>query len=81
MAKEKKIPPIKLTAEQKSDAIEQIRYYFLTERDEEMGNLGAEMLLDFITEKIGKHYYNQGITEAQRFVSEKTEDLFGLLIY
>lgn len=69
-----------MTAEQKREAIAEIRDYFATEREEEIGGLAAEMILDFITDKIGKHYYNQGITDAQSFMTEKVEDLYGLLI-
>lgn len=58
--------------------IADIQKYFLSERDEEIGNLSAELLLRFMIEKIGPAIYNQGIRDAHSLLSKKLEDLYGL---
>ena len=58
--------------------IADIQEYFLNERDEEIGNLSAELLLRFMIEKIGPAIYNQGIRDAHSLLSKKLEDLYGL---
>lgn len=73
-------PRIELSKEQKRQAIQHIREYFATERDEEMGDLAAEILLDFMTQKIGPIYYNQAISDVQKYMNEKIEDLYSLMI-
>ncbi len=68
----------KLTKETKQQIIFDIQKYFSDERDEQIGNLSAELLLQFIIEKVGPAIYNQGIHDAHSFVSEKIEELYGL---
>ena len=68
----------KLTKETKQQIIFDIQKYFSDERNEEIGNLSAELLLQFIIEKVGPAIYNQGIHDAHSFVSEKIEELYGL---
>ena len=68
----------KLEKEVKAEIISSIQEYFINERDEEIGNLSAELLLQFIIEKVGPAIYNQGIHDAHSFVSEKIEELYGL---
>ena len=67
-----------LSKELKKQAVDDIKKYFLENRDEEMGQLAAELLLDFMIEKVGKVIYNQGIKDAHTFMSEKVEDLYAL---
>ncbi len=67
-----------LSKELKKQAVDDIKKYFLEHRDEEMGQLAAELLLDFMIEKVGKVIYNQGIKDAHTFMSEKVEDLYAL---
>jgi uncharacterized protein (DUF2164 family) len=69
---------IKLSKEQKQELIAKIKDYFLSERDEELGDLGAGILLDFILEKIAPVIYNQGIADAYKYLNDKLPDLFDL---
>lgn len=69
---------IELTKDLKISALNEIKKYFSTERDENMGDLSAELFLNFITEKIAPFFYNQGIRDAHQYMSEKLEDLYGL---
>lgn len=70
---------IELSKEQKKRAIQDIREYYARERDEEIGNLAAEIILDFIIEKIGPYIYNQAVADVQKYMSEKIEDMYGLM--
>lgn len=69
---------IELTKDLKIQAINEIKKYFSTERDENIGDLSAELFLDFITEKMAPFFYNQGIRDAHQYMNERLEDLFGL---
>ena len=46
--------------------IAEIKHYFAKERDEDLGDLAAGMVLDFITEKLAPDFYNQGVDKAYR---------------
>mgnify|MGYP000483553848 CR=1 FL=1 len=67
-----------LEKEIKMQAIDEIRKFFLTERDENIGDLAAELILDFFTEKIASYFYNEGIRDAHKYMYDKLEDMFGL---
>lgn len=68
----------KLTKEVKEKLVTDIQIYFRDERDEEIGNLSAELLLQFMIDKLGPAIYNQAIRDAHSLVSKKIEDLYGL---
>jgi uncharacterized protein (DUF2164 family) len=67
-----------LTIDQKKEMIRQIQNYFDKERDEEIGDLAAMMLLDFIIDELAPVFYNLGIADSHAFVTDKLEDLFGM---
>ena len=70
---------IQLSKEQKSKASAKIKEYAEENFEIEIGNLQAEIFLDFITKNIGIYYYDKGIIDASDFMSEKAEDLCLLL--
>jgi Uncharacterized conserved protein len=70
---------IPLTKEQKSSARDKIREYMAETFEIEIGNLQAEIFLDFITKNIGIYYYNQAVADSLAFITEKTEDLYLLM--
>ena len=72
---------IKITREKRKEMINSIKIYFDKERDEELGDLGASIILDFIIKDIAPEFYNQGIFDAYSFMSEKTEDMLGIQKY
>lgn len=71
---------IKLSKEEEKFALEEIVHFFDKERDEEIGNLAAAMLLEFFVEKIGPSVYNQAIADAQKYMTSKAEDLYSLML-
>lgn len=69
---------IQLTKDQRKASIEDIKNYFFNERDEELTELAASLLLDFILINIGPHIYNQAIKDSYNFMGEKIDELFTL---
>ncbi|MBC8377376.1 MAG: DUF2164 domain-containing protein [FCB group bacterium] len=59
----------------KDNLIQQIQTYFTTEMSQELGNFEAEFLLDFFSENIGPHYYNQAIRDVQKHLSGYVDTL------
>ena len=69
---------IELRKEVKQELIESIKSFFASERDEDLSDFQASVVLDFITVTVGPHIYNQAIADAHDFLSAKLEDLYGL---
>ena len=76
----KKYNRIKLSKEKKEYMLAEIQSYFLKEKGEEIGNLAASLLLDFIIEKLAPEFVNQGIYEAYNYMDERLEDVLNLQI-
>jgi uncharacterized protein (DUF2164 family) len=72
---------IKINKEKKVELIKLIKEFFEKERDEDLGDLAASIVLDFITKEIGPEFYNQGVLDSYRYINEKTEDLLGIQKY
>lgn len=58
--------------------LEELQRYYWKERDEELSNLGAELLLDFIINEIGPYIYNKAVEDCHAYMYERVEDLLGL---
>ncbi len=71
---------ITFTPEEKRALIGRLRDYFVTEFDVPLGEIGAEMLLDFLQEDIGAYYYNKGLHDAQIALRHNL-DAFDDMIY
>lgn len=70
---------IKLNDVRKKEIVEEVQSYFRNEHDESIGELKAEMFVDFFIEKLGPKIYNQAISDANSFIQEKLIDLEGIL--
>lgn len=62
---------IKIPKEQKIQIISLLQQYFRKERDEEIGDLPAEFLMDFMMKQISPFIYNQAINDVQSVISQK----------
>lgn len=60
--------------------IDLIKSYFQKERDEELGDLSAMMILDFFIKELAPEFYNQGVADSYTYLNDKIEDLFSLQI-
>ncbi len=69
---------ITLTKEQRDEMIPEIKNFFLQERDEEIGELAAGLVLDFFLEKMAPEFYNQGVSDSHQYMRDSAEDLLSL---
>lgn len=65
----------RLTDEQRRTAIDQIIHFFDQERDEQIGVIAAEKLLNFFLENIGSDLYSKGVNDAKGALEKRLEDL------
>lgn len=70
-----------LTKPERDEMISEIKHFFQIERDEDIGDLAADIVLDFILEKLSPKFYNRGLADAHDYFLERTEDLLGLQKY
>lgn len=67
-----------LRKETKEDMISAIKTYFLNEREEELGDLASNLMLNFIVDELAPEFYNIGIQDAYKYMSDRSEDLLAL---
>jgi uncharacterized protein (DUF2164 family) len=74
--------PLKLPREQIDLLISRIQHYFQDERDESIGQLGAENLIHLMINEVGPYLYNQAIEDAAKLIADRSasleEDLYAL---
>jgi uncharacterized protein (DUF2164 family) len=68
---------IKFQDETRTRLVESIKRYFREELDDEIGELKASLLLDFVTTEIGASVYNQAVRDVQARLQEQVTDLDG----
>ena len=66
---------IELPDDTTAELIASIRRYFLEERDEEIGELQASFLLEFVLKEIGPSIYNQAVVDAQAVLRDRVAEL------
>ncbi|MBC2604803.1 DUF2164 domain-containing protein [Pelagicoccus albus] len=68
---------IEPTKEQLPELISSIQSYFREEWDQEVSELKARLLLDYVMKEIAPVAYNKGIRDAESYFRQKIEDLPG----
>lgn len=68
-------PSITLTDEQKKALKEEIHAYYLDERDEDIGILLQEGLLDLFMERLAPIVYNKALDDAKYWFSRRLDDV------
>ncbi|MHA7777857.1 DUF2164 domain-containing protein [Roseibium sp. M-1] len=53
----------------------EIKRYLDNDLDIDIGNMDAELLVDFLTPALGARFYNLGLKDAQAIFARKAEDL------
>ncbi len=66
---------IQLAREERSFIVKKIQDYFRSELDQDMGNMEAELLLDFFANELGGLYYNCGLRDAETVFQSKVDDI------
>jgi uncharacterized protein (DUF2164 family) len=68
-------PRIAIADDARKQAIAALREYVADNLDEEIGDLKAALLFDFIVTELGPTIYNQAIADARAFFEERASDL------
>ena len=66
---------IELPKETAAAAAQALSKYLKDELDLEVKGFDAVFLVDFITQTLGAHFYNQGVYDAQAILSKKADEL------
>ena len=66
---------IKLSQETSKQLHASIQRYFAENLDQDIGDLKAGMLLDYVLKEIGPSIYNQAIADAQAYFQGRVVDL------
>ena len=59
----------------RNSCIKEIITFFQEKRDEEIGIIAAEDILDFFLQNIGEDIYNEGIEKSKALLKERFDDL------
>jgi uncharacterized protein (DUF2164 family) len=68
---------IKLKPEMQARVTASIKRFFAENMDDEVGDLKASLLLDFVLREIGPSIYNQAVADAQARIQDAVIDLDG----
>ena len=64
-----------VSEEKKTEYLKEIIGFFQTERDEEIGFVAAEKVLDFFLQIIGDNLYKKAINDVKKHLKERWDDL------
>ncbi len=68
---------IELDKQESKDVLASLQKYFREELDEELSEMRAKFLLDYILKEIAPLAYNRGVKDAEMFLRGQLEDLSG----
>lgn len=71
--------PIAIEDDDRARFKEELRAYLLDEHDDEVGDLKADLLIDFIVGMLGPAIYNRAIQDAQTHLQERLLDMEAVL--
>jgi len=74
----KKQPAIIVPKEKREEMLAAIKRYYSETQGEEIGDLKATLLLDFVTEHLAPGFYNQGVFDACQYMNELIDDALSL---
>lgn len=66
---------IEIIKEKKIKLVSEIKSWFLDNREEEVGDLQADLLIDFLIEKVGAEIYNQALNDSLYWFKGRMSDL------
>lgn len=67
--------PIKIPKEQKANLISNVQKYFAEDRSEEISDLGAELIIDFMIKELSPYIYNKAIADVRQLMNEKMSQI------
>jgi uncharacterized protein (DUF2164 family) len=65
----------RLNEDERRKVKEELILFFERERDEKIGVIAADEILNFFLQSIGHKLYNQGVVDAKRAVENRIEEL------
>lgn len=65
----------RLTNEERSSAKDAFIQFYERERDEKIGILAAEEILNFFLQSVGNTLYNKGVMDAKKVMENRQEEL------
>jgi len=68
---------VPLSKEQKTEVVESMRRFFSEKLELKLSEVQAGFLLDYFSREIAPFAYNQGVAEAQKYLSRLSGDLTG----
>ncbi len=72
----------RLSKDQKTELLRQVQQYFRVEFEVELGDLRAELVLEFFGALVGPLHYNEAIEDARAVAAARAEtiqeEIFGL---
>jgi uncharacterized protein (DUF2164 family) len=75
MAKNNALSVFGLSTEEKKKLLEEIQSYFEQERDEKIGIIAAEDLLEFFLNALGKQIYNKALDNVKLWYEKVMENV------
>jgi len=75
MGKNNVLSEFGLSDEDKKKLLEEIKSYFEQERDEKIGIIASENLLEFFLNIIGKHIYNKALDNTKLWYEKRMENI------
>lgn len=67
---------IVMNKETRQEMIQAVKTYFLKERNEDLGDLAASLILDFFMENLAPYAYNQGVYNSYKYMIPVRKELF-----
>jgi uncharacterized protein (DUF2164 family) len=71
-------PSISIPDAARKQAIASIKHFVADTLEQDIGDLKASLILDYILEEHGPTIYNQALADARSFIEERAADLEGL---
>ena len=64
-----------LSPEEKKKLQEEILHFFQEERDEKLGIIGSETILDFFLDVLGEAIYNKALDDVKLWLTKNVENM------
>ncbi len=68
---------LKLTPQQTAELTHSLKKFFAEEFDQDLTDLKARLVLDYVTGEIAALAYNQGVKDAETYFRKAVEDVTG----
>lgn len=67
-----------LSKDKREELKNEIKEYFYEEREEELGDLASDMILEFFIDKLAIEFYNEGVYDSYKYMTDRVDDLLGI---